>query len=170
MTQLARALKFIDRMSEWTGKAFSFLVLAIVFIEIREVLARYAFGDPTAWSWELSTLIYGIFFIMGGAWVLQEGRHVRTEIFYVHFSPRLKALSDLILFSCLFFVFVGVMVWHGGLAAIHSIEINETTYTVWAPPLYPTKIALFVGFLLVGLQGIAKWIRDLYFVVKGEEL
>ena len=170
MSRIAKVLRIVDAISERTGKIFSFLVLAILFLEVREVIARYVFSEPSVWSWELSTLFYGIFFIMGGAWVLKDGRHVRTDVFFARFSPRLKALIDLVLFACLFFVFVAVVVWYGGQAAILSVHIRETTYTVWAPPLYPTKIALFLGFLLLGIQGLAKWIRDLILVAKGIEI
>lgn len=170
MSRIAKVLQIIDAVSERTGKTFSFLVIAILFLEVREVIARYVFSEPSVWSWELSTLFYGIFFIMGGAWVLKDGRHVRTDVFFAKFPARVRALIDLVLFMCLFFLFVAVMVWYGAQAAIHSVEIRETTYTVWAPPLYPTKIALLLGFLLLGIQGLAKWIRDLIFVAKGIEI
>ena len=59
------------------------------------------------------------------------------------------------------------MVWHGGQAAIHSCQIGEKTWTLWGPPLYPTKIVMVLAFVLIGLVGLAKWIRDLVFVIKG---
>lgn len=167
MRILTRSLAFIDKVSEYTGKAFAFLVVVITIVEVREIVARYVFGQPTQWSWELATILYGLFFIMGGAWVLVNDGHVRTDVFYGRFSNRGRALVDLVLFPCLFFVFVTVLTWYSGKAAINSIAIGEKTYTVWAPPFYPVKVGLAMGFLLLGVQGLAKWIRDLVFVIKG---
>ena len=167
MKILAKVLNSIDTLSEWMGKAFSFLIVAITIIEVREVVARYIFGKPTDWSWELSTILYGIFFVMGGAWVLKEQRHVRTDIFYARLSSKMKAYVDLFFFPLLFFSFVLFLTWYSTEAAVRSVAIRETTYTVWAPPYYPSKIALALGFVLLGLVGLAKWIRDLVFIVKG---
>jgi len=170
MDRLTRALKVIDTISEWTGKLFSFLVLIMVFLEVREAIARYAFGAPTIWSWELTTLLYGALFIMGGAWVLQTEGHVRTDFIYIRLSPKVRAYLDLVLFATIFFVFVGVMIWQSGRLAVWAWQVNERTYTMWAPPFYPFRILLVVAFSMLGIQGLAKWIRDLVFIITGKKI
>jgi TRAP-type mannitol/chloroaromatic compound transport system permease small subunit len=167
---LKKILTAIDTVSEVMGKAFSFLILPVVLLEAFEVVLRYGFDSPTDWSWELAALVSGGMFIMGGAWVLKENRHVRTDVFYAKFSPRGQALIDLIFFALVFFPFVGVMVWKGIDKAIYSVSILEETYSMWAPPLYPLKITIALAFILLCLQGLAKWIRDLHFVIKGHDL
>lgn len=167
MNKLGKVLKRIDAISEWSAKAFSFLIILVTAIEVREVIARYVFNRPTIWTWEVSSLLCGMLWIMGAAWVLKEGRHVRTDVFYRRFSPKSQTCVDLVLFPCLLFVFVGVMIWHGIPAAVHSCQIREGTWSIWSPPLYPTKVVMVLAFLLLGLQGLAKWIRDLVFVIKG---
>ncbi|GEA14747.1 transporter DctQ-related protein [Moorella sp. E308F] len=168
--KLAKVLKAIDFLSEKTGKLFSFLILIMVGLETIEVIRRYILHSPTTWAWEVVVLLYGAHFITGGAWVLKEGGHVRTDILFSRFSPKMKAIVDLLLFAIIFFTFVGVMIWKYSLHAIYSWSIKETTYTMWAPPFYPLKTVVAISFILLGLQGLAKWIRDLIFVIKGEEI
>ncbi|MBA7513031.1 hypothetical protein ES705_05040 [subsurface metagenome] len=170
MDRLAKALKVIDALSEHTGKLFSFLVLAMVFFEVLETIARYGFSAPTTWSWELVTLLYGALFIMGGAWVLQTEGHVRTDFLYRHLSPKAKAYLDLVLFTTIFFTFAGVMIWQAGRSAVWALQVNEKTFTMWAPPFYPFRMLLVVAFALLGVQGLAKWIRDLVFVTTGRKI
>jgi len=170
MDRLAKVLNIIDRISIRTGKSFSFLVLPMVFLEVREAIARYVFNAPTVWSWELTTLLYGALFMMGGAWVLQTEGHVRTDFLYVRLSPKVKAYIDLVLFAGIFFAFVGVMIWQSSLIAIWACQVNERTYTMWAPPFYPFRILVVVAFTLLGVQGLAKWIRDLVFVITGRKI
>jgi len=170
MDRLAKALKVIDTISQRTGKLFSFLVLAMVFFEVGETIARYGFNSPTTWGWELVMLLYGALFIMGGAWVLQTEGHVRTDFLYRRLSPKAKAYLDLVLFAAIFFTFVGVMIWQAGRFAVWAWQVNERTFTMWAPPFYPFRMLLVVAFALLGVQGLARWIRDLVFVITGRKI
>ena len=165
-----KLLKGIDALSVWSGKIFSMLVLPIIVLETGESILRYVLQKPTDWSWELAAMLFGAFFMMGGAWVLKENNHVRTDVFYNNLSRKWKAWFDLFFFTTVFFVFAGVMVWKMGGNAIYSVGIKETTFSMWAPPLYPLKVIFALAYILLLLQGIAKWLRDLVYVTKGVEL
>jgi TRAP-type mannitol/chloroaromatic compound transport system permease small subunit len=170
IAKIDKLLKGIDALSVWSGKIFSMLVLPIIVLETGESLLRYVFQKPTDWSWELAAMLFGAFFMMGGAWVLKENNHVRTDVFYNNLSKKWKAWFDLFFFTTIFFVFAGVMVWKMGANAIYSVGILETTFSMWAPPLYPLKVIFAFAYILLLLQGIAKWLRDLVYVTKGVEL
>ncbi len=170
IAKIDKLLKGIDSLSVWAGKLFSMLVLPIIVLETGESILRYVIQKPTDWSWELAAMLFGAFFMMGGAWVLKESNHVRTDVFYNSLSKKWKAYFDLFFFTTVFFVFAGVMVWKMGGNAIYSVGIRETTFSMWAPPLYPLKVIFAVSYLLLLLQGLAKWIRDLVYVTKGVEL
>ena len=157
-------------MSEWSGKIFAYLMLPILFLQTFEVIARYVFSAPTEWSWEVVSILAGAMFIMGGAWVLKEEAHVRTDIVYALLNKRWKAAFDLLFFTVIFFAFIGVMIYTGVDKAIYSTKIAERTFSNWAPPLYPLKITIATAFILLGFQGLAKWIRSAYFLIKGEDL
>ncbi len=168
--RIAAVLKLIDKISENVGKLFSYLIYIIIFIEVIEVIRRYIFNSPTTWSWELATMLFGAHFMIAGAWVLKEDKHVRTDVIYGRLSPRWKALLDLVFFTGIFFAFVGVLIWKSTSNAIFSWTINERTFSMWGPPFYPLKTVIAVSFILLGLQGLAKWIRDLIYVIKGEKI
>jgi TRAP-type mannitol/chloroaromatic compound transport system permease small subunit len=170
LKKISKILKGIDLLSEYSGKLFSFLILIIIALEVFEVVTRYVLQAPTTWSWELATLLFGAHFVIGAAWVLKENKHVRTDIFYGKFSPKVKAIVDLIFFSVIFFSFVGVLIWKSTANAIFSWKILETSFSMWGPPLYPLKTIIAFSFILLGLQGAAKWIRDLVFVIKAERI
>ncbi len=170
ITTVAKLLRGIDKLSENAGKLFSLLVIPIIVLEAGESLLRYVFQKPTDWSWELASMLFGAFFMMGGAWVLKEQNHVRTDVFYSKLSRKWRAYFDLFFFTTIFFVFITVMVWKMSANALYSIGIQESTFSMWAPPLYPLKVIFAVAYILLFLQGLAKWVRDLVYVVKGVEI
>ena len=167
---LKKALGIIDGISEFSGKAFSYLILPVTLLEAVEVVRRYLFDSPTDWAWELAALIAGAMFIMGAGWVLKDDKHVRTDLIYGRLPRRWQAGFDLFFFTTIFFSFVGVMTWKGTKQALYSVGILERTFSMWAPPLYPLKITIALAFIILALQGIAKWIRDLHVLIKGNEL
>lgn len=165
-----KILQKIDATSIWTGKLASFLIIAITLLQGREVVARYVFDRPTIWNWELCTMLYAVLFLLGGPWVLQQKKHISTDIVYVRFSPKVQAYIDIVTYLCFFSVFVAVMLWQGTIMAWDSIRIQETSYTLWAPPIYPLKTLMVFAFVLLTLQGIAKIIRDIIFVSTGRKI
>jgi TRAP-type mannitol/chloroaromatic compound transport system permease small subunit len=163
-----RVLRFIDHLSEWTGKASAFLVLALSLVIGYEVVARYIFNRPTIWAHEFSAMIFGAYLALGGAYILSTSGHVNMDLIYVCLSPRKKALIDIITFW-FFALFCVAIVWKGGDTAWYSLKIREEARTTWGPPLYPIKMVLPIGASLLLLQGIAKFIRDAIILIKGSE-
>lgn len=168
--KLAKVLKGIDKISEYTAKSFSYIVLLIVALQAIEVVRRYFLKSPTDWSWELATLLTGVSWMVGVAWVLKEGKHVRTDIIYGRLSKKWQAIIDIVFFGVIFTPFVGVLLWKTTQNAIFAWQINERTFTMWGPPIAPSKTIFALSFLLLALQGIAKLLRDIIYLAKGEEV
>jgi TRAP-type mannitol/chloroaromatic compound transport system permease small subunit len=165
---MKKFLKIIDQISEQSGKAVSFFIIFLVGVILFEIFSRYLFNSPTIWAHEVSQMIYGAYVILLGAYVLKRGGHVNVEILYGRFQPRTKAIIDL--FTWLFFFyFCGLLLWKGGGMAWESFLVRETEPTAFAPPVYPIKMTVPLGALLILLQGLAKFIRDLTFVFTGKE-
>jgi len=167
---MKKMLLAIDRFSEFIGKTVSFLILPVTLLEAFEAIRRYGFNSPTDWSWELAAIMSGAMYVAGGAWVLKDNKHVRTDLFYAKLSRKWQAIFDLFFFTIIFFSFAGVLAVKSTQQAIYSVGILESTYSMWGPPLYPLKIIIALSFITLFLQGLAKWIRDLYFLIKGCEL
>lgn len=163
---MSRVLHFIDLLSEGVGKASAFLILALSLVIGYEVVLRYGFNRPTIWAHETSVMIFGAYFILGGAWILSTRGHVNMDLIYGRLSPRKKALIDIITFA-FFALFCAVLVWYGGEAAWYTLKTWQHSETVWGPPIAPIKIVLPVGAGLLLLQGVAKFVRDAITLVKG---
>ena len=165
---MERFLQEIDRINEKTGKAVSYLILFLVGVILYEILVRYLFNSPTIWAHETSQMIYGAYVILLGGYVLQRGGHVNVDILYHRFKPRTRAIIDLFTWL-LFFYFCGLLLWKGGEMAWDSLKVLETEPTSFAPPVYPIKMMIPLGALLILLQGLAKFIRDLTLAITGKE-
>ena len=166
--KIAKLLHIIDSISEWSGKMVSWLVLILTAILGYEILMRYAFNAPTKWSFDLSYMIGGSYFILGEAYTLLKKRHVRIDIFYGRFSARKKALVDVIFYLIFFFP-----LWGGLLYALIPYvylawETGERSMQgYWMPILYPFKTVMPVAVFLFLLQGIAEFIRSVLTVARG---
>ena len=164
---VGKCLRGIDWLSEWTGKIIAFLIPGLALIEGYEIVARYAFKSPTVWVHELCAMLFGTFILLGGAYTLLQGGHVNMDILYNRFSTRTRAVLDLITFF-IFLAFIGVLLWKGWESAWRSIKFLEHDSTEWGPPLYPFKIMLPLGALLILLQGIAQFVRNFITVLRGD--
>jgi TRAP-type mannitol/chloroaromatic compound transport system permease small subunit len=168
MKKLISAMDFLDRTSLNIGKFFSFSIYIIMAIIVLELGLRWIFNEPTEWAHEASSMLYGVYFILGGAYTLIKRDHVRMDIIYARLSLRGKAIADISTFF-LFAIYIATIMWFGGKTAWHSLLINEHSQTVWGPPLYPTKIILVIGAILIFIAGCTKLVRNLLVVASGKE-
>jgi len=168
MRKVRAVLHFVDTINERFGKVISFLAVGMMGTVTVEVVLRYGFNSPTLWAHETAQYLYGSYCILGGAYVLLHKGHVNMDIFYARLSLRKRAILDLFT-SVLFFAFIGVMLWHGMTFAWKSVAMLEVSMTPWAPPIWPVKLMLPLAALLILLQGIVKFARDIEIVVTGRE-
>ncbi len=161
-------LRVIDRISTWTGKLISYIMLPVMAVVCYEVLMRYVFHRPTVWASE--SMIYGcaILYCLGAAWTMVKDRHVRIDMLYERFSVRTRAVMDTIT-GLFFFLYLGMMLWIGSRYAWESLQIRETSGTPWDPPIYPIKIIFVIGVALLLLQGFAFFVRNIYTAVTGKQ-
>ncbi len=169
MRPLAKITHTIDRISVLSGRILVWWTVIAVIIITFEVVMRYVFNRPTNWGHESMTLIFGMQYILCGAYAHHAKAHVRVDVVYQVFSSRNKARMDA-LTSLLFFLYIGVMTYTGWFFYWQSQVIWELSFTDWAPPLYPVKFTVFLGSLLLLLQGFANFVRDLHVAVTGREL
>lgn len=162
-------LFFIDRVSSWIGQAFSWLIVALTFLISWEVFARYALNRPNPWAFDLMIMMYGAAFMMAGAYTLAKNGHVRGDVLYSFFPPRLQAGLDLLLYVVFFIPGVVALVWAGYTYAAESLAINEhSTLTANGPPLYPFKTVIPVSGALLLLQGLVEIVRCVLCLRDGE--
>jgi TRAP-type mannitol/chloroaromatic compound transport system permease small subunit len=168
MNRLKTLLKYIDAISEWSGKGVAYLILPGILILSWEVVSRYVFNNPTMWAHGTTQRIFATYYILAGAYVLKHNQHVTVDIIYNRLSLRTQAILSLI-GSIFFFIFCGVLLWKGMDFAWTSMSMLEPDETPWRAPLYPFKMMIPLGAFLILLQGLAKFVRDLATAITGME-
>ncbi|MCS7232555.1 MAG: TRAP transporter small permease subunit [Synergistetes bacterium] len=164
-------LKFIDLVNEKIGMQVGWLAAVLVLIGVIGVIRRYLLHQSTAWEYELIIMSGAAMYVLSWGYVLLRNAHTRVDILYARLSPRGRALIDAIGSIFLFFPLIGTMVTSSYSWMVFSISIKETSATTYVyPPLYPLRTIIFIGFLLFFLQGVAFFIRNVYYAIKGESL
>ena len=163
---MRKLLSAIDSFTGQAGKVVAFVFPVMLGVLVYEVILRFAFNRPTIWAHETATLVFGIYMILLGGYSLLHQRHIRVDILWARLSPRGKAVTDLAT-SVFGFMFLAPLLWYSVPYALRSLEIGETSLTLFSPPLYPSKIFLVLGVFWFLLQFIAKFIRDVCYTVTG---
>jgi len=157
------AIHFIDRLTSWFGRAFAWCILIMTFGVAYEVFSRYLFGAPTAWAFDLSYMMYGALFMMGGAYALATNAHVRGDFLYRLWSPRWQGRVELVLYFIFFFPGVLALIFAGPKYAERSIRYTEVS--VMSPagmPIFQFKVLIVAAGVLLLLQGIAQVLRCIW--------
>ena len=162
MTKYLRIfVRSVDTLNTRIAHSIKFGVFALLGVLLHECIARNVFNQPGVWVLELCTFIVAGYFILGGAYSVLSGAQVRMDIFYRRWSPRKKAIVDLITFAA-FPIYFGVLFWTGLWHARYAYVFHEISNTAWGPIQWPIKAVITVGFFLMLLQAISIFIKDLY--------
>jgi TRAP-type mannitol/chloroaromatic compound transport system permease small subunit len=162
-------LLFIDKVSTWVGQFFSWLIVALTLMISWEVFSRYFLDNPHAWAFDVMSMMYGSLFMMAGAYTLSKNGHVRGDVLYGFFPPRLQAWFDLILYFLFFIPGVFALAYAGYGFAADSWAINEhSNVTANGPPVYPFKTILPIAGAFLLAQGLVEIVRCIVCIQQGE--
>ena len=166
---MQKLLLTIDKISTFIGQAFSWLIVALTVSISWEVFSRYALDHPHPWAFDVMIMFYGTLFMMAGAYTLSKNGHVRGDVLYGFFPPRLQAGLDLTLYLLFFIPGVVAFVWAGYTYAGESWAMNEhSNITADGPPVYPFKTVLPIAGAFLQVQGIVEIIRCVICLKRGE--
>jgi len=155
-----KILHGIDRLSDLSGKLFAWLIVALAVVVGVEVFKRYILNAPTAWIFDLNSMLYGTIFMMCGAYTLAQNGHVRGDFLYGSMKPRTQAALDLALYILFFVPGILALIYAGYHFAELSWRINEhSNITADGPPVYHFKTVIPVAGALVMIQGFAEIAR-----------
>ena len=160
---LIRMVRAIDRFTDTTGVWIAWLNLPLVGVVAWEVIARYAFNAPTIWSFDLTYMLYGTIFMLGAAYALHKGAHIRTDFFYEKWSDRTRGVVDSVSYLVFFFPSIIMLLAASGSEAWYAYSIGETSeQTPWRPILWPYKAVVPLTCVLLLIQGISETIKSVY--------
>jgi len=166
--KVQKLLHTADTISTVVGKAFSWLIIALMLLVVLEVFKRYALNAPTAWVFDASNMMYGTLFMMGGAYTLSQDGHVRGDFLYGSFKPRTQATIDLILYVAFFLPGIAALTWSGWTYFQDSLAIHEQTFNADPLPVYPFKFMIPLAGATVLMQGVSEIIRCVVCLQTGE--
>jgi TRAP-type mannitol/chloroaromatic compound transport system permease small subunit len=173
---MQKVLLTVDRISTWLGQLFAWAIVGLTVLISWEVFSRYVLGTPHAWMLDVQIQLYGVLFMMAGAYTLSKNGHVRGDVLYGFFQPRTQATLDLILYIIFFLPGVFALTWAGWRYFGESYAIRETTFNADPIPVYPFKFFIpFAGGVLLaqGLVEIARCvlcIRDGYWPSREQDV
>ena len=151
------AIRMIDRVVLWSGYASALLVAPLVVANTIEVFMRYVLNSPTDWATQATVMSYGALFMLGAAYALQKGAHVRTDMFWEKFSDRTKGIIDSVAYLLLFLPTMAILCWISFDEFTYAWSIDErSTLTAWQPPLWPFRAVIPLSAALLFLQGISE--------------
>jgi TRAP-type mannitol/chloroaromatic compound transport system permease small subunit len=151
---------FVDKVSTKIGHAFSWLILALTLLITWEVFSRYVLDHPHPWAFDVMIMMYGGMFMMAGAYTLSKNGHVRGDVLYGFFPPRLQAGLDLALYLLFFMPGVIALAWAGYGYASESWAIKEiSNITSDGPPIYPFKTIIPLAGAMLLIQGSVEILR-----------
>jgi len=152
-------IRIIERITGSVGIMASFAVVPLVLATCYEVLARYAFGAPTIWAYEVGYTLTGSHFLLGMAYTLAVGAHIRIDIFSGKFAPRTRALIDFSAYA----VMLPLLVWLSYALLQHLVtgylRSERSGQSAMNPPVWPFRVVFFVAFTLFALQVLAEVVK-----------
>jgi TRAP-type mannitol/chloroaromatic compound transport system permease small subunit len=160
---LIRIVQVIDKFTDTTGVWIAWLNVPLVLAVAYEVIARYLFNAPTIWSFDVTYMLYGTIFMLGCAYALHKGAHIRTDFFYEKWTDRTRGVVDSISYIVFFFPSIVMLLAASGSEAWYSFTIGETSeQTPWRPILWPFKAVVPLTCMMLLLQGVSELIKSFY--------
>jgi TRAP-type mannitol/chloroaromatic compound transport system permease small subunit len=158
MLKLAQAL---SALNEKIGFWSSFLILPLVGVVCFEVMMRYGFNAPTVWAFEMTTFLYGMHYMLTLGYAHKYDGHVAIDVFEARLASRPRTLLRIISNLVIFVPTIGMLTVWSVIYASNSWQEWERASSSWAPPVYPYKTIMAIGFVLLFVQGIAKLLQDI---------
>ena len=166
---MQKLMLLVDKVSTFVGQAMSWLIVVLTLLISWEVFSRYVLSTPHAWAFDVMLMCYGTMFMMAGAYTLSKNGHVRGDVLYGFFPPRLQAALDLTLYVVFFIPGVVALAYAGYTYAADSWAIQEhSSVTADGPPIYPFKTIIPIAGAFLLMQGVVEIIRCIVCLRTGE--
>ncbi len=153
-------VNFIDYISLKTGRATMYLVFVMMFILILSFVTRNIINIPLIWIIEMAQFVMTGYYLLGGGYSMLSDDHVRMDLIYSKLKDKTKALLDSI--TSFFLIFYLIVLLIGSISSLtYTIDTNQRLFTAWAPYVWPIKSIMTFGILLMLLQSISIFFKDI---------
>ncbi|MFV0283856.1 MAG: TRAP transporter small permease subunit [Castellaniella sp.] len=157
---LCRLLAVLEYPAQLIGNLAAWLLLPLTGALVYEVVSRYLFNNPTIWAYDMTYMLSSAVFMLGAAYALQKGSHVRADFLLAMLKPRWQALLDAAMYLVLYFPAM-ILFFVVSLRFARQSWMQHELYpqSPWMPPIYPLKAVIPLTILLLLLQGVAELIK-----------
>ena len=165
MSSLLSLSKYIDALNERIGMGISWALLLAVLICSGNAIVRYSFNiSSNAWL-EIQWYLFGAIFLLASSYTLRRNEHVRIDVIVGRFSKRTQAWVDV--FGFIFFLLPATLLilYFAVPFAMESVRNQEVSSNAGGLIVWPAKILIPIGFLLLTLQGISELIKRIGFLM-----
>jgi TRAP-type mannitol/chloroaromatic compound transport system permease small subunit len=153
-------VKYIDYISTKFGRLAMYLIFLMIGTLLLSSITRNILHIPLSWTVELAQFTLPAYYLLGGAYSMQLDDHVRMDLFYDRFSDINKARIDV--FTSFFLLFYLVCLLYGSISSLeYAIEYNQRKFSQWNPSMIPIKIIMVFGIVLMILQSVSIFFKDL---------
>jgi len=164
-------IRTIDGITRWTGYIFTILIAPLIIANVIEVFMRYVMKAPTTWALDVTTMSFGALFMLGAAFALLKGAHVRTDMLWEKFSDRKKGIIDSVAYIVFFLPSMAILFAISIDDFLYSMSIDErSTSSLWQPVIWPLRAVIPITAALLFLQGISELMKSLWAARTGEML
>ncbi len=157
-------VRSIDSVTIQIGRVIKFAYLALLAVLVLEIVARFAFSKPQPWTLEIVQYILTAFFLIGGGYVFLVKGHIRMDAFFNRWTVKQRAIADVATFF-LPAAFLVVLILGGIDSFLYALDVGQASRSQWRFPLAPIKIIMTGGAILLFLQIIAFFIKDLSIIM-----
>lgn len=159
MKVLKRICNAIDRVNDWIGRIASFVVLGILAAIVIEVVLRRLFHSPQIWTMDVICMTFGCYVITICAYGFQKKAFVAVDVLFARLKPMVQHILQLLTYVVFMVPFIFILLPESWQFFYQSWVSGEKGYSVWAPPVWPVKLFLFLGLVLLALQGISEMLK-----------
>ena len=151
-------VRYVDSMNRFVGLFAMYMIFAMIGILFYSTISKNFF-NPSLWTLEMAQFAMVAYYLLGGGYSMQINSHVRMDLLYDRWSFKTKATVDAV--TVLFLLFYLALLLYGGLSSTqYALQYDEKSYSVWAPRMAPIKIIMCIGIVLMMLQAIATFFKN----------
>lgn len=166
MKVLRGIIKGIDKLNTFVGNLMGYFTLIIMAAIIFEVVSRRFFNSPTIWAYETICMVFGAFIVLIPGYGLLQGGMVNVDLLSSKLSPKASHVMVIITYLVMFLPFVGGIIPAAVQFAAQAWAAKEHSWSQWAPPVYPLKTCIAIGFSLLFLQGVSQVLKSVIWLIE----
>jgi len=153
-------VKYVDYLSTKLGRLAMYTIFLMTGVLLLGSITRNILNMPLSWTVEMAQFILTGYYFIGGAYSMQLKGHVRMDLLYDHWSKKTRAKVDVV--TSFFLLFYLVTLFIGSISStMYAIEYGQRNFSQWNPSMIPIKIIMVIGILLMILQTISTFFKDL---------